>query len=466
MKNKLNKQVLATLGFTRGREVALILGLVSRHRKKVGVDVVCGELLQVKENPEAFLSDAVWEKLALELMPEEVVQPEHVKLREVAVSFSDYGGLDVDPEARNQMYQALKLPISVRGALMPDAHVGYGLPIGGVLAAENAVIPYGVGVDIGCRMKLTVFDMPGTYFKGRENQLLEILKANTKFGHKEVHDRVMDAEVLNDQAFDEIPLLKSLHKQAWRQMGSSGGGNHFVEMGTLNVTADQGVNGLARGQYFALLSHSGSRALGASIAGHYTQLAKKMCRLPGNMQHLAWLGLDTEAGQEYWRAMQVAGAYAEACHDDIHRRLSNAIGGRMLVSVSNHHNFAWKEIHDGKELIVHRKGATPAAEGELGFIPGSMTLPGFLVRGKGNEQSLRSAAHGAGRRYSRTECKQKFTLSEMNAELKARGVSLIGGGVDEAPMAYKNIHQVMALQSELVDVLAEFHPRLVRMDKG
>lgn len=466
MKNKLNHQNLAALGFTQGRVLALILGLVSRHRKKVAIDVVCEELKQVKADPGAYLTDPVWEKLALELMPEVEVRPELLKLREVAVAFSDFGGMDVDPEARNQMYQALKLPISVRGALMPDAHVGYGLPIGGVLAAENAVIPYGVGVDIGCRMKLTVFDMPGTYFKGRENQLLEILKANTKFGHKELHDRVKDAEVLNDKAFDEIPLLKSLHKQAWRQMGTSGGGNHFVEMGTLNVTAEDGLNGVPAGQYFALLSHSGSRALGASIAGHYTQVAKKMCRLPGNMQHLAWLSLDTEPGQEYWRAMQVAGAYAAACHDDIHRRLNNAIGGRMLASVSNHHNFAWKERHDGVELIVHRKGATPAAEGELGFIPGSMTLPGFLVRGKGNDSSLRSAAHGAGRRYSRTECKQKFTLSEMQAELKDHGVSLIGGGVDEAPMAYKNIHQVMALQSDLVEVLAEFHPRLVRMDKG
>ena len=181
MKNKLNNQILATLGFTQGRVMALILGLVSRHRKRVAVDEVCAELKQVKADPGAYVKDPVWEKLALALMPEEEVRPELVKLRDVTVSYSDFAGMDVDPEARNQMYQALKLPISVRGTLMPDAHVGYGLPIGGVLAAENAVIPYGVGVDIGCRMKLSVFDLPATYFKGRENQLLDILKANTKF---------------------------------------------------------------------------------------------------------------------------------------------------------------------------------------------------------------------------------------------------------------------------------------------
>ncbi len=466
MKKKLNNQILESLGFHKGKEVALILGLVSRHRKKVGVEVIVEELTQIKAEPEAFVMDPVWSKLAEMLMPEKEVSREVILPKEVAAPFADFGGMDVEPAARDQMYQALKLPISVRGALMPDAHLGYGLPIGGVLAVENAVIPYGVGVDIGCRMKLSVYDLPANYFKGRENQLLDILNENTKFGQKEVHDKVRDVEVLNDKAFDEIPLLKTLHKQAWRQMGSSGGGNHFVEMGVIQVYEEEAVKGLPAGSYFAVLSHSGSRALGASIAGHFTKLAKQLCKLPGNMQHLAWLDLNSSEGQEYWLAMNLAGDYAEACHDDIHSRLAKAIGGHVIYRVGNHHNFAWKEMHDGKELIVHRKGATPAAEGEIGFIPGSMTLPGFLVRGRGNAESLRSASHGAGRRFSRSECKQKFTVSAMHAELEAHGVTLLGGGVDEAPMAYKNIHQVMALQTDLVDVLAEFHPRLVRMDKG
>lgn len=135
--------------------------------------------------------------------------------------------------------------------------------------------------------------------------------------------------------------------------------------------------------------------------------------------------------------MNVAGDYAEACHDDIHNRFSKATGGHVIYRVGSHHNFAWKENHDGKELIVHLKGATSAAEGEIGFIPGSITLPGFMVWGRGNTDSLRSASHGAGRRFSRSKWEQKFSVSAMQAGLEAHGVNLLGWGVDDAPMAYK-----------------------------
>ncbi len=169
------------------------------------------------------------------------------------------------------------------------------------------------------------------------------------------------------------------------------------------------------------------------------------CPLPPEARHLAWLSLDSQEGQEYWAAMNLAGDYASACHHDIHRRLSKALGEKPLAQVENHHNFAWKEtLADGRTAIVHRKGATPAGQGVLGIIPGSMTAPGFIVRGRGEPDSINSASHGAGRRLSRTQAKAKITEGELRRELRDHGVELMGGGLDEAPAAYKDIRQVMA----------------------
>ncbi|UOQ79062.1 RtcB family protein [Hymenobacter sp. 5516J-16] len=203
------------------------------------------------------------------------------------------------------------------------------------------------------------------------------------------------------------------------------------------------------------------------MANHYTKLAQDTCQLPAEARHLAWLGLDTEAGQEYWAAMNLAGDYASACHHQIHQRLAKALSERPLAKVENHHNFAWKErLMDGREVIVHRKGATPAGKGVLGIIPGSMTAPGFIVRGRGEAASLSSASHGAGRQMSRTRAKQELGEAEVRRYLQQHGIELLGGGVDEAPQAYKNIHAVMQSQTELVDVLGSFSPRIVRMEGG
>jgi tRNA-splicing ligase RtcB (3'-phosphate/5'-hydroxy nucleic acid ligase) len=199
------------------------------------------------------------------------------------------------------------------------------------------------------------------------------------------------------------------------------------------------------------------------VAGHYTRLAKELCKLPKEAANLAYLDLNSEAGQEYWLAMNLAGDYASACHEVIHRKLTKAIGAQVLAKVENHHNFAWKEMLDGEEVIVHRKGATPASAGVLGIIPGSMTAPGFLVRGKGNATSLHSASHGAGRQMSRTQAIKTVSKADLRTVLQDVGVSLIGGGLDEAPMAYKNIHEVMAAQQDLVEVVAKFSPKMVRM---
>ena len=259
--------------------------------------------------------------------------------------------------------------------------------------------------------------------------------------------------------------MKNLQRKAQRQLGSSGSGNHFVEFGIAELKDDNKLN-IPAGRYLSILSHSGSRGLGATIANHYTKLAQEFCPLPREVKHLAWLDLNTEEGQEYWLAMNLAGDYASACHDRIHINLAKALGIKPIAKVENHHNFAWKEIHNGEELMVHRKGATPAGKDVLGIIPGSMTAPGFIVSGKGEPASLNSASHGAGRLLSRTKAKQSITNSALKKMLKSEGIELIGGGLDEAPIAYKDIHQVMKSQKQLVNVEGTFFPKIVRMDRA
>jgi len=463
MGNKLSGKDLIKLGFPKNNSINIALGQINRYRKKEKKESILTEAKEVLLAPEKFKMHGTWGKVA-----EGLVNPVQVKLHQLnntRAPFSIFGENEIDEQAKFQLYDALKLPIAVSGALMPDAHSGYGLPIGGVLATNNAVIPYGVGVDIGCRMSLSVFDLPASFLKGKDHQLQAILKDNTKFGMNETHAIKADHEVFYRSEFQEIPMVKQLLDKAYKQLGTSGGGNHFVEFGIVKLDQTLPEWKLQPGEYIAVLSHSGSRGLGANIAKHYTYLATKQCPLPKNVQHLAWLDLNTHDGQEYWLAMNLAGDYAKACHDDIHRRIAKALGKRTVFTIENHHNFAWKEIVNGNECIVHRKGATPAAKGQLGIIPGSMTAPGFIVMGKGNEASLNSASHGAGRLFSRAKCKAKFTQSDIKKVLKDNDVHLIGGGIDEAPMAYKNIHTVMELQSELVDVLGTFTPKIVRMDK-
>lgn len=463
MGNKISGKDLIKLGFPKTNAINVALGQINRYRKKEKKETILTEAKDVLLHPENYDGNGTWGKLA-----ESLIQPVEVKKHELKTTrapFNIFGENEIDEQTKFQLYDALKLPVSVAGALMPDAHYGYGLPIGGVLATDNAVIPYGVGVDIGCRMSLSIFDLPAEYLNGKTDMLENILMNHTKFGMKEVHKIKADHEVFSRDEFREIPLLKGLLDKAYAQLGTSGGGNHFVEFGIVEINESKPEWNLPTGKYVAVLSHSGSRGLGANIAKHYTHLAGKQTPLPKHVQHLAWLNLDTHDGQEYWKAMNLAGDYAKACHDDIHRRIAKALGKRVLVNIENHHNFAWKEMINGKEYIVHRKGATPAGKGVLGIIPGSMTAPGYIVEGLGNESSLNSASHGAGRVLSRSKCKQTFTRNDIKNVLKQNGVNLIGGNVDEAPMAYKDINKVMNCQQELVRVLGTFTPKVVRMDR-
>lgn len=370
-------------------------------------------------------------------------------------------GDQIDPAAIEQMRNACLLPVACSGALMPDAHVGYGLPIGGVLAVDDAVIPYAVGVDIACRMKLSVLDLPVSKLAEQGERLKNAIESETRFGVGAEFKHPRHHPVM-DEDWSVTALTASLKDKAWRQLGTSGSGNHFVEFGVF--TLDQAQWGLEAGRYLALLSHSGSRGAGAAVCAHYSKEAKRMHpELPRELQHLAWLPLSSTEGGEYWAAMELMGHYASANHALIHRHVTKRLGVEVIFGVENHHNFAWKEVHAGRDVIVHRKGATPADRGVLGVIPGSMAAPGFVVRGRGVPDSLNSAAHGAGRAMSRTAANRQFHWADVKTVLRNQGVTLISAGLDEAPMAYKDINAVMAAQHDLVEILARFDPKLVKM---
>src|SRR5882672_5875068 len=416
------------------------------------------EVKAVLANPGSFTSDPLRGEFARALLKAPAPpRSEPVKYRQ--------WGQGLEHDAVMQMEKACLLPIAVAGALMPDAHPGYGLPIGGVLATENAVIPYAVGVDIACRMKMTVLDLPVRDLDDRQDRLRRAIESETRFGVGSAFKERRHHEVL-DADWSASPITKQNKDRAWSQLGTSGSGNHFVEFGTF--TAHGKICDLEPGTYVALLSHSGSRGTGASVCDHYSKIAfSQFPDLPSELKRLAWLSLDSQEGQEYWAAMELMGRYAAANHAMIHKHVAANLGAEVLLDLENHHNFAWKERHviNGveKEVVVHRKGATPASKGMLGIIPGSMASPGFVVTGKGNPESLNSASHGAGRVMSRTQANKTFNWKDANRFLRQQGVTLISAGLDEVPMVYKNIHQVMAAQSDLVTTLGQFDPKLVKM---
>jgi len=463
-KLKLRQKDLLAIGYPKGKAIGIAINVAIKHCKKQTKEAVLVQLKAVAEHPEQFREDPIFGRITEELLEKETeLVQEEIELVSAPKTYQAYGLQHIEAGTLLQMDTAMRLPVTVKGALMPDAHQGYGLPIGGVLATKNAVIPYAVGMDIGCRMCLTVYDFPPAFLKKETRRLKEILQINTKFGKNEFANPMDDA-VLERQEFKDIKFLRPLKGKARKQIGSSGSGNHFVEFGVVEITDIDNEFNLPTGQYVGILSHSGSRGFGAYIAKHYTQIAMNQCFLPKAAKHLAWLDLDSEAGMEYWLAMNLAGDYAAACHAHIHHRLSKALGEQPIATIENHHNFAWKErLSDGQEVVVHRKGATPAGKGVLGIIPGSMTAPAFIVRGKGETAAINSASHGAGRKMSRTKAKNSTTYNELKKHLKQQQVELIGGGLDEAPFAYKDIHQVMASQQNLVDVLGQFYPKIVRM---
>lgn len=461
-------KLLKRHGWPEGRLIGLAKDAAQRLLDEgLDRDSVLARLSAVRLNPGAFLADAFLADLAREcLLMEQARHAEKpAELRGEPLPYPVWGREHIDDASLAQMNNAMRLPIAVAGALMPDAHVGYGLPIGGVLAAEDAVIPYAVGVDIACRMRLSLFEVSPNLLEQKPALFENALLTQTVFGMggEWKSGRRPHHPVLDDPAWDATRLLQSLHDNAVKQLGTSGTGNHFVEWGLFQLY--EPLQGLQPGIYLALLSHSGSRSVGYKIAEHYSKAAmSKHPELDKSVRHLAWLPLNSEEGQEYWLSMELAGRFASANHYVIHRRVAEAVGLKEAAVVENHHNFAWKEkLPDGREAIVHRKGATPAGKGVLGVIPGSMGDAGYLVRGRGAAESLQSAAHGAGRQMSRKAAVNSISKAARDAYLKERGVTLLGGGTDESPQAYKPIETIIAAQRDLVEIVGKFTPRIVRM---
>lgn len=461
-------KILKLRGWPEGKVFGLAKNLAQRMEAAgAEADAVLDQLEEVREHPGKFMGDTRYAALAGELLRRNAGEPTATTLRDKPLGYAVWGQDQIDQEARNQMERALRLPVAVAGALMPDAHVGYGLPIGGVLATGDAVIPYAVGVDIACRMRLSIYPQSPILLGQQAARFKRSLMEETHFGIDSQTDQYHRPQhaVLDDPAWEATRLLKSLKIKAQRQLGTSGSGNHFVEWGTFQLYDDDAQLNLKAGRYLALLSHSGSRGVGFKIANTYTAAAMRMHPdLDKAMQYLAWLPLASEAGQEYWLAMELAGRFASANHEVIHHQVAKAAGLQEQVKIENHHNYAWLEkMEDGTEAIVHRKGATPAGAGVLGIIPGSMGDAGYVVRGKGEVRALNSASHGAGRKMGRKAALGSITKTMRDDYLRERGVTLLGAGLDESPQAYKDIEAVIAAQDDLVEVIGKFTPRLVRM---
>ena len=464
MKLKLKPKQLVELGFPQNPAISMTMTVMEKHFKHSTFEEIEPILRGLLETPEKYYDDEIFGSIAEKIKPKPEIGKEKPELLAQPMDFKVFGAEHIEQGAFDQMKMAMRLPITVAGSLMPDAHAGYGLPIGGVLATEGAVIPYGVGVDIGCRMCLSVFPLHADELDKRNKMFQKAIVENTIFGAGGAWTNSYEHEVMDSPLFNELKLLRGLQQKAAKQLGTSGSGNHFVEFGICHFENDDVELGIKAGKYIALLSHSGSRGLGANIANHYTNAAMEKRQLPKEAKHLAWLRLDEQEGIEYWLAMNLAGDYASACHHAIHDKIAQAIGSQPITRVENHHNFAWKEILDGREVIVHRKGATPAGKGVMGIIPGSMTAAGYIVRGKGEVSGINSAAHGAGRRMSRRQAKENMTPRGMKDILEKHGVTLLSGGLDEAPHAYKDIDLVMQSQIALVDVVGSFFPKIVKMD--
>lgn len=363
---------------------------------------------------------------------------------------------DIEEGALGQAKNIANLPVSFSHiAIMPDSHQGYGMPIGGVLATENAIIPNAVGVDIGCGMCSLRTNQKEI---GRD-QLKKILGSIRKavpvgFSH---HDKKQDAKWMPDLK-DNLPIVEQEYNSALKQVGTLGGGNHFIEI-------QRGSDG-----YIWIMIHSGSRNIGFTVAKHYNEKAKKLNQDRADVpKDLAYFLEDSDEFTFYIDEMNYCIEFALCNRKLMMERVKSAFQGEIpgvefADFINKPHNFASREEHFGRDLIVHRKGATRAREGELGMIPGSQGAPSYIVRGKGNEKAFESCSHGAGRLMSRTRAKKTLSVDEETKSLEERGILHAirhNSDLDEAPGSYKNIKEVMANQADLVDIVIELQPLAV-----
>ncbi len=364
-------------------------------------------------------------------------------------------GDPVFPEALTQLENARETGAE-RLALMADHHVGYGVPIGGVVAYRHRISPSGVGYDIACGNKAVRLDCDARKVKAKINPLMDEIFKKLAFGMGLNNNEVVEHELFDDKAW-RLPPLKSRRQKAQNQLGTIGGGNHYVD-----IFVDE-LDRIWVGVHF------GSRGLGHGIAQYYMDLAAGEGQVSSG---ISWLSTEKDSGREYIEAMELAGRYAYAGRDWVCARVAKILGGTIVEEVHNHHNFAWRETHGGEEYWVVRKGATPAFPGQLGFVGGSMGDDSVILEGVDSPESreaLYSTVHGAGRVMSRTAAKGKrgeagrVTKEMMSKWVKDRGVVVRGGDVDEAPHVYKRLHRVLEHHSATVKVIHTLKPIGVAM---
>ncbi len=371
---------------------------------------------------------------------------------------------DIDDGALEQARHLANLPFIYKHiAVMPDAHLGYGMPIGGVMATHDIVIPNAVGVDIGCGMCAlqTSLTSIGT------NKLKEIMagirtlvplgfKHHPKKQKNELMPRLPAGFTLAD-----LPIVQQEYSNARTQLGTLGGGNHFIEI-------QKGSDG-----HIWIMIHSGSRNLGFKVANFYNRLAGQLnarwgSKIPANWQ-LAFLPLDSPEGRQYLAEMEYCVQFALANRTfmmervkDVFQRVMTPVTFGTFINIA--HNYAAMERHYHKDVIVHRKGATRAQEGEYGIIPGSQGAPSYIVRGKGNEESFHSCSHGAGRKMGRKQAQRQLDLEQEKKNLDEQGIIHAlrsRRDLDEAAGAYKDIDRVIDDQVDLVDVIVSLRPLAV-----
>lgn len=375
---------------------------------------------------------------------------------------------DHEPNTIDQMWMCMGVGSTYKGVLCADGHLGYAQPVGGVIAYENHVSISGVGFDIGCGNMAVQLDMTLGDIKNRLPHISKDIGRTISFGlgrYNQTKDKI-EHELFDSPVWKEVGL-EYMKEKAIGQLGTVGGGNHYVDLFVekpLDILTEDSLDAWYwDDQPIWIGVHFGSRGFGHKVA---TQFLKYAGGKDGMMVAPAIVEIGTDLGDRYIAAMELAGDYAYAGREWVVDKVRRMLSAKVKKTVHNHHNYAWKETHDGCNLWVVRKGATPAFPGQEGFVGGSMGDNAVILEGIDTEaarQSLYSTVHGAGRVHSRSACKNSFTRNQMNTWLKEREVMLVGGDVDESPMAYRRLNDVLKHHDDTVKINHVLRPILVHM---
>lgn len=350
-----------------------------------------------------------------------------------------------------QMRNCMAVGNAIAGVICADGHLGYAQPVGGVIAYEKQISISGVGFDIGCGNMAVRLDTPYEDISALAGTIIKDVHKAISFGVGRTNEERVEHAMFDDADAWREADREDYRQKAVAQLGTVGSGNHYVDL----MRDEEG--------YVWIGVHFGSRGLGHSSATKYLKAAggKDGMNVPP-----AVVDEDSEIGRRYIAAMELAGRYSYAGREWVVERVRKIIGGNVTDMVHNHHNYAWRENHGGKDLWVVRKGATPAFPGQRGFVGGSMGDDAVILEGVDGEEaksSLYSTVHGAGRLFGRKEAKRRFTREEMDRWLTERGVVLVGADLDESPMAYRRLPDVLAEHAGSTKVLHTLRPFAVAM---